>query len=117
MPPVWDQSNGSFRRAATCTCIRRSSVVGMAASTRRVRRPIGTETIAVHLFLTPEVKNRIDAYARQADVPQWAIVEAAILAGEPDSETGIPKGWDLPDNGATSLPGVSDGGGAVRSSP
>lgn len=89
----------------------------MPAPTRRVRRPIGTETVAVHLFLTPDVKNRIDTYARHADVPQWAIVEAAILAGEPDSETGIPKGWDLPDSAAAALPGVTDGGGAVRSSP
>lgn len=89
----------------------------MAAPTRRVRRPIGTETVAVHLFLTPEVKNKIDAYAHRAGVPQWAIVEAAILAGEPDSETGIPKGWDLPDAGATSLPGINGGGGAVRSDP
>lgn len=71
----------------------------------------------MHLFLTPEVKNKIDAFARQAGVPQWAIVEAAILAGEPDDETGIPVGWDLPVDGETSLPGMNGGGGAVRSSP
>ncbi len=94
-----------------------SSVVPMAAPTRRVRRPIGTETVAVHLFLTPEVKKRIDTFAHRAGVPQWAIVEAAILAGEPDDETGIPKGWDVPDGGAASLPGVNGGGDAVRSSP
>ena len=94
-----------------------SSVVPMAVPTRRVRRPIGTETVAVHLFLTPEVKKRIDTFAHRAGVPQWAIVEAAILAGEPDEVTGIPKGWDVPQSEAASLPGINGGGDAVRGDP
>lgn len=89
----------------------------MASPARRARRPIGTKTIAVHLFLTPEVKHKIDSFARAASVPQWAVVEAAINAAQPDDNTGIPVGWDLPVDNESSLPGVADGGGAVRNSP
>lgn len=59
------------------------------------RRPRGTPTVALNLFVAPEVKQKIDSYASRANVPIWAIVEAAINAGQAD-EDGIPKGWDLP---------------------
>lgn len=59
------------------------------------RRPRGTPTVALNLFVAPEVKDLIDTYAAQANVPIWAIVESAIRAGKPDS-SGVPQGWDLP---------------------
>lgn len=59
------------------------------------RRPRGTPTVALNLFVSPEVKQQIDSYASRANVPIWAIIEAAVKAGQPD-EDGIPKGWDLP---------------------
>lgn len=64
------------------------------------RRPRGTPVVALNLFVSPEVKNRIDTYGANANMPIWAIVEAAILAGKPGAN-GVPEGWDLP--GQTSL--------------
>lgn len=59
------------------------------------RRKRGTPTVALNMFVAPEVKELIDHYASTAGVPQWAVVEAAIRAGVPDS-SGVPAGWDLP---------------------
>lgn len=59
------------------------------------RRKRGTPTVALNMFVAPDVKELIDHYASISDVPQWAIVEAAIRAGKPDS-SGLPPGWDLP---------------------
>lgn len=84
---------------------------------RTPRRPRGTPTVPLNVFILPEAKKRIDDVCALANLPIWAVVEAAIFAAETDPETGIPVGWDLPDLRGTSLPGMSDGGGAVRSSP
>jgi hypothetical protein len=59
------------------------------------RRKRGTPTVGVQVNITPDVKELIDSYMAAAGVPQWAVVEAAIRAGQPD-ESGIPVGWDLP---------------------
>lgn len=94
----------------------RTSVMTMSAPVGPYRRAVGTKTVPMHFHLTPDVREKIVAYARSAGVPQWTIIEAAINAGEPD-ETGVPVGWDLPGHEDTLLPGLNDGGGAVRNSP
>lgn len=58
------------------------------------RRPRGTETVQMHVTVTPEVKALADRYAEAAGAPLWAVVEAAILAGTPD-DTGVPAGWEV----------------------
>lgn len=60
-----------------------------------IRRKRGTPTVAIQVDIEPDVKEAIDAYMRAAQVPQWAIVEAAVRAGKPGPD-GIPIGWDLP---------------------
>ena len=87
-----------------------------------LRRPRGTPTVALNVFVLPEVKERLDAVRARvlvngAPLPLWTVVEAAVMASEPDPMTGIPKGWDLPVDEDTSLPGVNGGGDAVRSDP
>lgn len=69
------------------------------------RRPKGTPTVSLNLFVAPDVKEKIDAYASIANAPLWAIVEAAIRAGVPD-ESGIPADWTIlgPDNEPWLLP-------------
>ena len=67
---------------------------GMASPMRRKR---GTPTVGVQVDIEPDVKALIDQYATAAGVPQWAIIEAAIRAGEP-GPNGIPVGWELPDH-------------------
>lgn len=65
-----------------------------------IRRKRGTPTVGVQVDIAPDVKNLIDQYAAAADVPQWAIVEAAIRAGRPGAN-GVPEGWELPNQGQT----------------
>ena len=77
----------------------------------RYRRPRGTPTVPLNMFVAPDVKKLIDSYAARANVPQWAIVEAAIRAGQP-GKNGVPTGWDLPDSEA--LPGLTHGGEPVQ---
>lgn len=60
-----------------------------------IRRKRGTPTVGVQVDIAPDVKALIDRYMAAADVPQWAIIEAAIRAGRPGAD-GIPEGWDLP---------------------
>jgi len=55
------------------------------------------------MFVAPDVKELIDRYASIGGVPQWAVVEAAIRAGKPDSG-GLPAGWDLPKYDQEGLP-------------
>lgn len=86
-----------------------------------LRRPRGTPTLALNVFVLPEVKERLDAVRARvlvngAPLPLWAVVEAAVMAAEPDPVTGIPVGWNLPADSELSLPGVA-GGDAVRSDP
>ncbi len=86
-----------------------------------LRRPRGTPTVALNVFVLPEVKERLDAVRARvlvngAPLPLWAVVEAAVMAAEIDPDTGIPKGWNLPTDSESSLPGVT-GGDAVRSDP
>lgn len=59
------------------------------------RRRKGIPTVQLHMFIAPDVKDLIDRYAAISGAPQWAIVEAAIRAGKPDS-SGLPAGWDVP---------------------
>lgn len=81
-------------------------MVGAMASSQ-YRRPRGTPKVALNLFVAPDVKEMIDDYARRANVPIWAIVEAAIRAGKP-GPTGVPEGWDLPQQGSGEvLPGLA----------
>ena len=63
--------------------------------TSPVRRKRGTPTVGVQVDLAPDVKELIDRYMDAAGVPQWAIIEAAIRAGKPDTN-GVPIGWELP---------------------
>lgn len=77
------------------------------------RRPRGTPKVALNLFVAPEVKEMIDTYATRANAPIWAIVEAAIRAGEPD-ESGLPVGWDLPRHPHLDLDDQQRGGEPMR---
>lgn len=67
------------------------------------RRKKGTPTVQMHMFIEPDVKDLIDRYAEVSGLPQWAIVEAAIRAGRPDS-SGLPASWNLPRLGQEGLP-------------
>lgn len=89
-----------------------TTVKGMS---RQYRRPRGTPTVALNLFVAPDVKDKIDTYAANANAPIWAIVEAAIRAGVPD-ETGVPTGWDVPGRDPNTLPGLEAEGGHARKS-
>lgn len=77
----------------------------------RYRRTRGTPTVGLNMFVAPDVKELIDTYAARANVPQWAIVEAAIRAGR-TAHNGLPAGWDLPEPEA--LPGLTHGGEPVQ---
>lgn len=77
----------------------------MALMRTTYRRPRGTETVQLHVTLTPEVKARIDAIAVRAEAPLWAVVEAALKAGTEDAD-GIPVEWNLRNPDAEALPGV-----------
>lgn len=61
----------------------------------RLRRKIGTETVGLYADVTPDVKRRIDEYAKASGFPVWAVVEAAIRAGTPGPD-GYPSNWPLP---------------------
>lgn len=54
------------------------------------------------MFVAPDVKAKLDAYARAKGAPQWAVVEAAIRAGVPGPD-GWPQGWELPEPGQPQL--------------
>lgn len=82
-----------------------------------MRRLRGTPTVALNVLVLPEVKDRIDAVCNRYDLPLLAVVEAAVMAAEPDPTIGIPTGWELPLNEETSLPGMNGGGVAVRNRP
>lgn len=88
-----------------------ATVTGMASQYRRKR---GTPTVALNLFVAPDVKEKIDRYAANANAPIWAIIEAAINAGQPD-DTGVPNGWDVEGRDPATLPGLEEGGRARRS--
>lgn len=74
------------------------------------RRKRGTPTVGVQVNITPDVKELIDRYMAAAGVPQWAVIESAIRAGQPD-ETGIPVGWDLPRHPTLALADPPEFGG------
>lgn len=76
----------------TLVHVHATTVLGMSHT---YRRPRGTPTVAMHLFVAPEVKERIDAFAAAAKMPIWAVVEAAIRAAEPGPE-GYPESWGFP---------------------
>lgn len=65
------------------------------AMTTRVRRRRGTPTEGSYYRLAPDVKQSIDEWADQFDVPTWAIVEAMVRATKIGSD-GVPEGWELP---------------------
>lgn len=54
------------------------------------RRKKGTPSKGSYFRLDPEVKARINEYSDRYGVPTWAIVEAAIRAGDPET-WGLPK--------------------------
>ena len=84
------------------------------ASNSNYRRARGTPTTQLHMFVEPDVYEKIVAYAQRANCPQWAIVEAAIRAGIP-GPNGIPTNWDIPGPDGEPLPGLEvSGGDAVR---
>src|SRR5690625_3224592 len=84
------------------------SPITVRGMSRQYRRPRGTPTVALNLFVAPDVKEKIDSYAANANAPIWAIVEAAIRAGVPD-ETGVPAGWEVPGRDEATLPGLERG--------
>lgn len=51
--------------------------------------------MALHIFVAPDVKAKLDTYAHAKGAPQWAVLEAAIRAGVPGPD-GWPQGWELP---------------------
>lgn len=63
--------------------------------TTRVRRRRGTPTEGAYYRLRPDVKQRIDDWSEQFDVPTWAIIEAMADATK-IGEHGVPEGWVLP---------------------
>lgn len=63
--------------------------------TTRVRRPRGTPTEGSYYRLAPDVKQSIDDWSVQFDVPTWAVIEAMVRATKIGSD-GIPEGWVLP---------------------
>lgn len=67
----------------------------MTVMTSRFRRDRGAPTVALHIFVAPDVKAKLDAYARAKGAPQWAVLEAAIRSGVPGPD-GWPQGWELP---------------------
>ncbi|MFS0909360.1 hypothetical protein AB3M92_08245 [Micrococcus luteus] len=58
------------------------------------RRKRGTDTEALHILVRPEVKRRIEQLSEVSRLPQWAIVEAAIMSGGEDLHT-VPEEWGL----------------------
>lgn len=48
------------------------------------------ETVQINAYVSPDVKARLDQVAAAADVPQWAVIEAALRAGTP-GPNGIPR--------------------------
>lgn len=60
-----------------------------------VRRKRGTPTVGVQVDIDPDVKSILDGYHAATGLPQWALIEAAILAGQPGPR-GYPENWELP---------------------
>lgn len=81
-------------------------------SAQTYRRPRGTPVVALNLFVAPDVKDLIDTYAAKANMPIWAIVEAAIRAGVPGPK-GYPANWELPRDNGNTLPGLNHEGDIV----
>jgi len=65
------------------------------AMTTRVRRPRGTPTEGSYYRLAPDVKQSIDDWSVQFDVPTWAVIEAMVRATKIGTD-GVPEGWVLP---------------------
>ena len=63
------------------------------AMTTRVRRPRGTPPEGSYYRLAPDVKQSIDDWSVQFDVPTWA--EAMVRATKIGTD-GVPEGWVLP---------------------
>ncbi len=55
----------------------------------------GTPTEGSYYRLAPDVKQSIDDWSVQFDVPTWAVIEAMVRATKIGSD-GIPEGWVLP---------------------
>lgn len=67
-----------------------------------VRRPRGTPTVGVQVDIAPDVKAILDGYHAATGLPQWALIEAAIRAGQP-GPNGYPENWELPVSPQTPL--------------
>lgn len=63
------------------------------------------ETVQLHVLVRPEVKARIKSLSESTGVPQWAIVEAAVMVGAESGDL-IPEEWKIagPDNEMIALP-------------
>lgn len=66
-------------------------------------RPRGQKTVGINVFIAPDAKNILDDIVAKADVPQWAVIEAALRAGTPGPD-GIPVEWHLPRRPSEPLP-------------
>ena len=62
-------------------------------ATPRARRPKGSPLVQLHVYVAPEVRERINHLAATAGVPKWAIVEAAVMHGAEND--GVPPDWDI----------------------
>lgn len=83
--------------------------------TTRVRRRRGTPTEGSYYRLRPDVKQAIDDWSEQFDVPTWAIIEAMVDATK-IGPNGVPEGWELPVATTVTLFDTADlsGGHAAR---
>lgn len=61
----------------------------------------------LHSRVVPEVFHRLQHISKVCQVPMWAVVEAAAMAGTPD-QYGIPREWDLPRPQEDTLIGLLD---------
>ena len=73
----------------------------------RMTRKRGAPTVQLHSRIAPDAMHRLQHVARVCQVPMWAVVEAAAMAGTPD-QYGIPQEWALPRPQESTLIGLLD---------
>ncbi len=66
-----------------------------ASTSAPLRRKRGTPVVGIQVDLAEDAKALLDGYTSAAELPQWAIIEAALRAGKP-GPAGYPEDWDLP---------------------
>lgn len=55
------------------------------------------------MFVRPDVRQRIQTLAEAHGVPQWAILEAAVMVGAEHGDV-IPEAWDVKTPNGDPLP-------------